>query len=78
MIVGIKTDIVEIEKLRLAMVGRGERLRNRAFTESEIAYCEERASRYQHYAARFAAYGLNGRNPVESVSADLSVARRLE
>ena len=55
MIVGIGTDIVEIEKLRLAMVRRGERLRNRAFTEIEIAYCEERASRYQHYAVRFAA-----------------------
>ena len=50
MIVGIGTDIVEIEKLRLAMVRRGDRLRNRAFTEGEIAYCEERASRYQHYA----------------------------
>ena len=55
MIVGIGTDIVEIEKLRLAMVRRGDRLRNRAFTEGEIAYCEERASRYQHYAVRFAA-----------------------
>jgi holo-[acyl-carrier protein] synthase len=54
-IVGIGVDIVEIEKLRLAMVRRGERLRNRAFTSAEIQYCEERASRYQHYAARFAA-----------------------
>jgi holo-[acyl-carrier protein] synthase len=54
-IVGIGVDIVEIEKLRLAMVRRGERLRNRAFTAAEIQYCEERASRYQHYAARFAA-----------------------
>ncbi|MCI0622957.1 MAG: holo-ACP synthase [Acidobacteria bacterium] len=55
MIVGIGVDIVEIEKLRRAMVRRGDRLRNRAFTAGEIAYCEERASRYQHYAGRFAA-----------------------
>jgi holo-[acyl-carrier protein] synthase len=54
-IVGIGVDIVEIEKLRLAMVRRGERLRNRAFTAAEIRYCEERANQYQHYAARFAA-----------------------
>ena len=55
MIVGIGVDIVEIEKLRLAMVRRGDRLRNRAFTPLEIEYCEERANQYQHYAARFAA-----------------------
>lgn len=55
MIVGVGVDIVEIEKLRLAMVRRGERLRNRAFTPAEIEYCQERASQYQHYAARFAA-----------------------
>ena len=55
MIVGIGVDIVEIEKLRLAMMRRGERLRNRAFTPAEVRYCEERAHQYQHYAARFAA-----------------------
>ena len=55
MIVGIGVDIVEIEKLKLAMMRRGERLRNRAFTPAEVQYCEERANQYQHYAARFAA-----------------------
>lgn len=55
MIVGIGVDIVEIEKLRLAMMRRGERLRNRAFTPAEVQYCEQRAQQYQHYAARFAA-----------------------
>jgi holo-[acyl-carrier protein] synthase len=54
-ILGIGVDIVEIEKLRLAMVRRGDRLRNRAFTPSEIAYCEARANKFQHYSARFAA-----------------------
>ncbi len=55
MIIGIGVDIVEIEKLRLVMMRRGERLRDRAFTELEIGYCEARANPYQHYAARFAA-----------------------
>lgn len=55
MILGIGVDIVEIDKLRLAMIRRGERLRNRAFTSSEIDYCEGRANKFQHYSARFAA-----------------------
>jgi holo-[acyl-carrier protein] synthase len=54
-ILGIGVDIVEIDKLRLAMIRRGERLRNRAFTSSEIDYCEGRANKFQHYSARFAA-----------------------
>ena len=48
-------DIVEIDKLRLAMIRRGERLRNRAFTPLEIEYCEGRVNKFQHYSARFAA-----------------------
>ena len=55
MILGIGVDIVEIDKLRLAMIRRGERLRDRAFTRSEIEYCEGRANKFQHYSARFAA-----------------------
>jgi len=54
-ILGIGVDIVEIDKLRLAMIRRGERLRDRAFTRSEIEYCEGRANKFQHYSARFAA-----------------------
>ena len=55
MILGIGVDIVEIDKLRLAMIRRGERLRDRAFTPAEIEYCEGRANKFQHYSARFAA-----------------------
>ena len=55
LIVGIGVDIVEIEKLRLAMVRRGDRLRNRAFTPGEVEYCEARVNKFQHYSARFAA-----------------------
>lgn len=55
MIVGIGVDIVEIEKIERAMVRRGDRLKFRTFTPQEIEYCEQRANKYQHYAARFAA-----------------------
>jgi holo-[acyl-carrier protein] synthase len=54
-IVGIGVDVVEIEKLRLAMVRRGDRLRNRAFTPGEVEFCEARVNKFQHYSARFAA-----------------------
>src|SRR4030095_7404438 len=37
------------------MIRRGERLRKRAFTAAEIEYCEQRANKFQHYSARFAA-----------------------
>jgi holo-[acyl-carrier protein] synthase len=54
-IVGIGIDIVEIGKIERAMIRRGDRLKHRTFTPLEIQYCEERANKYQHYAARFAA-----------------------
>ncbi|RME56049.1 MAG: holo-[acyl-carrier-protein] synthase [Deltaproteobacteria bacterium] len=57
MVLGLGIDIEEtgrIERL-LTVPGRGERARSRLFTEGEIAYCEARRNRWQHYAARFAA-----------------------
>jgi holo-[acyl-carrier protein] synthase len=55
MIVAIGIDIVEIERMKEVFARRGERFRNRVFTEAEIDYCEGRASRLESYAARFAA-----------------------
>jgi holo-[acyl-carrier protein] synthase len=55
MIVAIGIDIVEIARLQEVFGRRGERFRNRVFTESEIAYCESRATAMESYAARFAA-----------------------
>jgi holo-[acyl-carrier protein] synthase len=57
-IVGIGVDIIEVERVERALtrVLTAARFRQRVFTESEIAYCESRGrSRYQSYAARFAA-----------------------
>lgn len=55
MIVAIGIDIVEIARMQEVFVRRGERFRNRVFTEAEIAYCESRAAKMESYAARFAA-----------------------
>ena len=54
MIIGLGTDIIEIERVRKA-VGK-EHFRNNVFTEIEQAYCESRGKNSAaSYAARFAA-----------------------
>ncbi len=54
MIIGIGTDIIEIERVRRA-VSR-EHFKNRVFTKNEQNYCESRgAQSAASYAARFAA-----------------------
>jgi holo-[acyl-carrier protein] synthase len=55
MIVAIGIDLVEISRIEEVFARRGERFRARVFTESEIVYCERRASKFASYAARFAA-----------------------
>jgi holo-[acyl-carrier protein] synthase len=57
-IVGVGVDIIEVERIERALTRTvtGTRFRQRVFTEAEVAYCESRGrSRYQSYAARFAA-----------------------
>ena len=54
MIIGLGTDIIEIERVRKA-VGK-KNFRNNVFTETEQAYCESRGKNSAaSYAARFAA-----------------------
>lgn len=56
MIIGIGTDIVEIERIKNAIDKYGERFKNRIFTDTEQEYCDSfNNNKYQHYAARFAA-----------------------
>jgi holo-[acyl-carrier protein] synthase len=55
MIVAIGIDIVDIARVEEILARRGERFRNRVFTQAEIDYCEGRASRLESYAVRFAA-----------------------
>ena len=54
MILGLGTDIIEIESIRES-IERSKRFVQRVFTDSEINYCEKKPNKYQHYAARFAA-----------------------
>ena len=54
MIIGIGTDIIEIDRVRQA-VGR-EIFKQKVFTETEQNYCESHGKqKYASYAARFAA-----------------------
>jgi len=54
-IVGVGIDIVEIDRLQAALERQGDQLRQRTFSAAEIRYCDQRANKFQHYAARFAA-----------------------
>lgn len=53
-ILGIGTDIIEIERIARAME-HNPRFGTRIFTAAELDYCVNRKSRYSHLAARFAA-----------------------
>jgi holo-[acyl-carrier protein] synthase len=52
---GIGVDIIEIDRIRGSIERTGERFLEKIFTPTEVAYCDAKAVRYQHYAARFAA-----------------------
>jgi holo-[acyl-carrier protein] synthase len=51
------TDIIEIERIKASLDGKYSKgFSERVFTPEEVKYCESRgASKYQSYAARFAA-----------------------
>lgn len=49
-------DIVEIDRIKNSLQKSGSAFKDRIFTRNEIEYCEKKNStRYQSYAARFAA-----------------------
>ena len=54
MIKGIGVDMVEIERVH-RLIEQDQGFAKRIFTEREIAYCEAKFSKAQHYAARFTA-----------------------
>lgn len=53
MIKGTGVDIIEIERIRKA-IKKDNKFIDRLFTKNEIAYCESKVKKAQHYAARFA------------------------
>ncbi|MDA3935965.1 MAG: holo-ACP synthase [Actinomycetota bacterium] len=54
MITGLGVDIVEIDRMKLALE-RTPRIKERIFSAEERSYCDKRAKPEVHYALRFAA-----------------------
>lgn len=54
MITGVGTDLIEVERVA-GKISKNEGFRELVFTPNEIVYCEAKANKFQHYAARFAA-----------------------
>jgi holo-[acyl-carrier protein] synthase len=54
-ILGIGIDMEDIERVRLVIDRHGQRFLEKVYTPREIAYVEDKANRYERYAARFAA-----------------------
>lgn len=54
MITGIGTDLIEVERVA-GKINKEEGFRELVFSPAEIAYCETKTNKFQHYAARFAA-----------------------
>jgi holo-[acyl-carrier protein] synthase len=54
MIYGIGIDQIEVERIA-EKIGKKAGFRELVFSEAEIAYCETKKNKYEHYAARFAA-----------------------
>ena len=51
----VGVDLIEIERIRVALARHGESFKERCFTEAERAYCDSKPNPSQHYAGRFAA-----------------------
>ncbi len=55
MIVGLGTDIVEVERIAKMIAEHGDHFLERVFTPGEIAHCRDRKESAPHYAGRWAA-----------------------
>lgn len=54
MVYGIGIDMIEVDRVQQS-ISRDAGFKEMIFSPAEIAYCESKADKYQHYAARFAA-----------------------
>ena len=54
MITGIGIDMIEPERVA-EKIGKESGFRELVFSKKEIEYCEAKANKFEHYAARFAA-----------------------
>ena len=53
MIAGVGIDMIEVKRVE-DNINKGD-FREMIFSETEIAYCESKKNKFEHYAARFAA-----------------------
>lgn len=51
---GVGIDMIEVERIA-NNISRENGFREMVFSETEIAYCESKKNKFEHYAARFAA-----------------------
>ena len=54
MIAGLGTDMIEVERVAVK-IAKESGFRELVFSKKEIKYCEAKANKFEHYAARFAA-----------------------
>ena len=54
MVTGIGIDLVEVDRIMTSMK-KESGFRELVFSAGEIAYCQPKANRFEHYAARYAA-----------------------
>ena len=54
MIAGLGTDLIEVDRIA-TKINKEAGFRELVFSEMEIIYCESKANKFEHYAARFAA-----------------------
>jgi len=54
MITGLGMDLIEVDRIA-HKIGKDQGFRELVFSAREIDYCESKANKYEHYAARFAA-----------------------
>lgn len=55
MVIGIGIDIIEINRIKKNVEKYGDKFLAKIYTPTEIDYCQSKTSKYQHFAARFAA-----------------------
>ena len=55
MIVGIGSDLAQVERIRNSIAQYGERFLHRVYTDRERAYASSKTNSAERYAARFAA-----------------------
>ena len=54
MVTGVGIDMIETARIE-AKIAKESGFRELVFSKNEISYCETKAHRFEHYAARFAA-----------------------